>query len=103
MPPTIERTALSNLVTNEDYARRVLPFLKGEYFDIREERVVFEEINKFVEKYNKIPTSTTLEIEVSHRKDLNETEHQRVIEIIQTLSEKSVDLNWLIDVTEKFC
>jgi|TARA_E500000305_G_scaffold80068_1_gene65813 replicative DNA helicase len=103
LPPTIERTALSNLVTNEDYARRVLPFLKGEYFDIREERVVFEEINKFVEKYNKIPTSTTLEIEVSHRKDLNETEHQRVIEIIQTLSEKSVDLNWLIDVTEKFC
>ena len=48
---TIERTTLSNLVYNEPYARRVLPFIKAEYFQDRHERVVFEEINKFVEKY----------------------------------------------------
>ena len=48
---TIERTALTNLLSNEDYARIVLPFIKEDYFDVREERIIFEEINKFTEKY----------------------------------------------------
>ena len=48
---SIERTALSNLISNEDYARKVIPFLKGDYFKVREERIVFEEIQKFVDRY----------------------------------------------------
>ena len=100
---TIERTALSNLIYNEDYTRKVLPFIKGNYFDLKEERVIFEEIYNFVDKYKKIPTQTSLEIEVGERKDLTEIEYKKVVEIIQTLNPVKVDFNWLIDTTEKFC
>ena len=100
---TIERTALTQLVTNELYARKVLPFIKGDYFSDKTERTVFEEIAKFVEKYNKIPTQTSLEIEVQGRKDLNEHEYSKVVEVIKTLESTDVDFDWLVDTTEKFC
>ena len=100
---TIERTALSNLVSNEDYCRKVLPFIKPDYFSVKEERIVFEEITNFVDKYRKMPTKTSLEIEVETRKDLTETEHQKIVEIIKTLDATDVDMEWLVDTTEKFC
>ena len=100
---TIERTTLSQLVYNEEYARKVLPFLKGDYFADKTERTVFEEIQKFVEKYNSVPTQTSLEIEVSDRGDLNESDYKKVIEVIKTLESTEVDYDWLVDTTEKFC
>jgi replicative DNA helicase len=103
MPQTIERTSLTQLVTNEQYARKVLPFMKADYFSDKTERTVFEEITKFVDKYNKIPTQTSLEIEVQNRKDLNEEEYKKVVAVIQTLSSTDVDFDWLVDTTEKFC
>ena len=103
MSQTIERTTLTQLVTNEQYARKVLPFMKKDYFSDRTERTVFEEITKFVDKYNKIPTQTSLEIEVQGRKDLNEDEYKKVVAVIQTLSSTDVDFDWLVDTTEKFC
>ena len=103
MSQTIERTALTQLVTNEQYARKVLPFMKGDYFSDKTERTVFEEITKFVDKYNKIPTQTSLEIEVSGRKDLNEEEFKKVVAVIQTLESTDVDFEWLVNTTEQFC
>ena len=103
MSQTIERTALTQLVTNEQYARKVLPFMKGDYFSDKTERTVFEEITKFVDKYNKIPTQTSLEIEVSGRKDLNEEEFKKVVAVIQTLESTDVDFDWLVNTTEQFC
>jgi replicative DNA helicase len=100
---TIERTTLTQLVTNEKYARKVLPFIKGDYFSDRTERTIFEEITKFVDKYNKIPTQTSLEIEVQSRKDLNENDYKKVVEVIKTLKSTDVDFDWLVDTTEKFC
>ena len=103
MLQTIERTTLTQLVTNEQYARKVLPFMKKDYFSDRTERTIFEEITKFVDKYNKIPTQTSLEIEVQGRKDLNESDYKKVVAVIQTLSSTDVDFDWLVDTTEKFC
>ena len=103
MNQTIEKTTLSNLISNERYARKVLPFIKEHYYDVREEKVVFEEIAKFVDKYNKMPTKTTLEIELESRKDLSEVEHKKVVELIQSLNSSDVDFDWLVDTTEKFC
>ena len=100
---TIERTALTQLVTNEEYTRKVLPFLKGDYFSDKTERTIFEEIQKFVDKYNKIPTQTSLEIEVQGRKDLNESDYKKVVEVIKTLKPTDVDYNWLVDQTESWC
>ena len=100
---TIERTALSNLVHNEEYCRKVLPFIKPDYFAVKEERVVFEEITSFVDKYRKMPTKISLEIEIETRKDLTENEHQKIVEILKTLDATDVDMEWLVDTTEKFC
>ena len=100
---TIERTILTNLLNNEEYIRKVLPFIKSEYFDVKEERVIFDEILKFVDKYNKPSTQTSLEIEVGTRKDLNDTEHRKIVDIIKTLKSETIDFSWLVDTTEKFC
>ena len=103
MTKTIERTALTQLVNNEDFARKVLPHMKRDYFSDKTERTVFEEIAKFVDKYNKIPTQTSLEIEVQGRKDLNEDEYKKVVAVIQTLDSADVDFEWLVSTTEQFC
>ena len=100
---TIESTALTHLIYNEDYARKVIPFLKPDYFSNRSERIVFEEIEKFMDKYNALPTQETLTIEVDGRKDLNDEEYKKVVGIISTLDKTEVDLQWLHDQTEKFC
>jgi replicative DNA helicase len=99
----IERTALRNLVFNEEYTRRVIPFIRKEYFEDRAERTIFEEIQKFVTEYNKNPTRETLEIDLQKRKDLNETEYNRIVDVIKSLNPQEVDLDWLINTTEKFC
>ena len=100
---TIERTTLTQLLNNEDYARKVLPFIKENYFDVREERIIFEEISKFTDKYKKIPTQVSLEIEVGERKDLTDVEHDKIVQIIKSLNPAEVDFDWLVDTTEKFC
>ena len=100
---TIERTTLTNLIHNEDYCRKVIPFIKPLYFSNRDERIIFEEIEKFLEKYNALPTKETLTIGIDSRKDLTEEEYQKVVEVISTLDKTDVDLDWLHDETEKFC
>ena len=100
---TIERTTLTNLIYNEDYTRKVLPFIKAEYFANRNERVVFEEIEKFLEKYNSLPTKETLTIGIDNRKDITDEEYKKVVDIISSLDKTDVDLQWLHDETEKFC
>ena len=77
---TIERTTLTNLIHNEDYCRKVIPFIKPLYFTNRDERIIFEEIEKFLEKYNALPTKETLTIGIDSRKDLTEdrSEERRV-------------------------
>ena len=99
----IEKTTLKNLLHNEDYIRKVLPFLKSEYFDDRHERIVFTEIRKFVDQYNKRPTKETLQIDLGKRKDLNEDEFKKIVDLISTLNKEDIDLDWLVNTTEKFC
>ena len=101
---TIERTTLSELVGNEQYARKVLPFIKSEYFSDRTERIVFEEIQKFVEKYNALPTKSTLEIEIDTRRDLNENDISRILQTVKSLkADKEINYEWLVETTEKWC
>ena len=90
-------------MNNEEYARKVLPFIKVDYFADRVDRTIYEEISKFVDKYNKIPTQTSLEIEVQYRKDLNGDDFAKVIEVIKSLEPTKVDFDWLVDTTEQFC
>ena len=100
---TIERTTLTHLIYNEDYCRKVIPFIKPIYYSDRQERVVFEEIEKFLDKYNTLPTKETLTIGIDNRKDINDEDYKKVVDIISTLDKTEVDLQWLHDETEKFC
>ena len=99
----IERTALSNLIHNEEYTRKVLPFVKQEYFVDRLEGLLFSEIYKFVDKYNSLPTKEALSIEINSNKNVNEDEYKKITEILSTLNKEPVNTEWLLETTEKFC
>ena len=103
MQERFETTILNNLFFQEDYTRKVLPFLKEDYFPLRTEKILFSEINKFVQKYNNLPTKEAIIIELSQRKDVNEDEHNTLKEIVNSISKLDSDPQWLLDTTEKFC
>jgi len=99
----IEKTILANLISNEQYARKVIPFLKPEYFQDNNEKIVFEEISKFAVKYSKLPTSISLQVELDNRKDLNEQTYKDITSLVETLQVDPVDDEWLTQTTERFC
>jgi len=98
-----ENTILSNLIHNEDYTRKVLPFLKEEYFKIREEVIIFNVINDFVIKYNNLPSKEAIIIELSNKKGLTEDEFKISKTLLNNLNKSDVEYQWLLDTTEKFC
>ena len=99
----IESTILRNLIFNEEYSRKVIPFIQPEYFEQRTEKVIFEEVTKFIVKYGSAITIEALNIEAENRTDLTETEIKEVREINGSLTDSVVDDQWLIDTTEKWC
>jgi len=99
----IERTAIKNLIHNEEYCRKVLPFIKEEYFTDRLEKLLFTEIYKFVTKYNNLPTKESLSIEINTNKTINEDEYTKITDILSTLNPEPINLEWLVETTEKFC
>ena len=103
MNKTIEKTTLSHLIWNEDYSRKVIPFIKEDYFTDKNDKVIFQEILKFIEKYNKTPTITSIEIEIDNRKDLSESQFKEIKQTISTFEKEDVDIDWLCDTTENWC
>ena len=99
----IEYTILRNLIFNEDYTRKVLPFINEIFFPKREEQILFQEINTFVLKYKNLPSKESILIELGNRKDINEEENRIVKELINSLNPEEIDQQWLLDTTEKFC
>jgi len=99
----IEQTILRNLVFNEDYARKVIPFIQPTYFEQRTEKIIFQEIVHFIVKYGSLITIEALNIEVENRTDLNESEIKESREICNSLNDSPVDHQWLLDSTEKWC
>ena len=103
MTNRLEDTILTNLIFNEDYCRKVLPFLKDDYFANRTDKILFHQIYDFVDKYNNLPTKETLIIELGNRKDITEEEYKAIKQTINGLSYEENELQWLFDTTEKFC
>ena len=99
----LELTILKNLIFNEDYARKVIPFIQPEYYEQRVEKIVFEEIVKFIVKYGSSITIEALNIEIDNRRDLSESENKEIIELLSKLNDIPVDAKWILDVTEKWC
>ena len=99
----IETKILANLIYDEQYCRKVIPFIKKEYFADRKEAIVADEIVSFFTKYNKPATKEVLSIEVSNRKDINDKEMSELSDYINTLSHEPVNEDWMLENTEKFC
>jgi len=99
----IETTILRNLVFNEDFSRKVIPFIEPDYFEERQEKIIFEEITKFIVKYGSAISVEALNIEIENRTDLNESEIKETRDISNTLHDAPLEPQWLLDTTEKWC
>ena len=99
----IEQTIISSLFFKEEYTRKVLPFVKEEYFGNRVEQLLYGEIFKFITKYNNLPTKDAILIELGARKDINEEELDHIKDYVVKVEDTEADEQWLIETTEKFC
>jgi len=99
----VEILILRNLLFNEDYLRKVIPFIKSDYYEDPHQRIVFEEIDSFVREYNQPATKEVLCIEVEKRKDINDTSFTEITKLISYLEDVPTDYDWLVDTTEKWC
>ena len=100
---SVEQIILSNLVLNDEYCRKTLPFLKDEYFLDESERVVFKTIKNFVEEFNALPTQDALKIALDKDKNLNESVHQTCVRIINNFGDGEPNTEWLLKESETFC
>ena len=100
----MEKIILSNLVFNEEYSRRILTYLKPEYFNDKIDQTLYSLIDSFSKKYNKVPSKEALLIDLSNLDSLNEEQFKQTKEQIENLSfDEKTDMDWLLDNTEKFC
>ena len=99
----VEFLILRNLIHNEEYIRKVIPFIKADYFEDHNQKVVFEEISKFVSEYNQPASKEVLCIETEKRQDINDTSFKEITTLISNLEEEQTEFNWLVDTTEKWC
>ena len=99
----IENTIINSLFFKEEYTRKVLPFIKEEYFGNRVEQLLFGEVFKFIEKYNNLPTKDAILIELNGRRDINEEELQHIKDYVVAVEDTEADEQWLLETTEKFC
>ena len=99
----IEKTILSHLIYNEPFARKVLPFLKDEYFNASSEKVVYGIIRDYIDKYNSTPTKEVLALELSNMDGMNENTFKDSKSLIESISIEPTDIEWLVNSTEKFC
>jgi replicative DNA helicase len=99
----VETTILRNLLFNNDYCRKVLPFIKTEYFENLHEKVVFEEICKFIVAYDSLATKEVLLIETEKRTDITEDTYKTICDYVSNLDILPADTNWITDTTEKWC
>ena len=100
----LETTILKNLVYNEEYTRKVLPFLSVDYFQEREDKILYEKINEYINQYNTLPTQEALAIELD-KSSIKDEEFQNSLKLLESISNETDERNisWLLDSTEKFC
>ena len=99
----VELLILRSLLYNEDYARKVVPFIKGDYFEQPSQKITFEEIASFITDYDELPSKEALYIEVEKRNDVTEELYKQIIELIGVLDDSPSDEEWLLNTSEKWC
>ena len=103
MEARIENTIIKNLIQNETYTRKVIPFIKSEYFTESSERLVFEEISNYFDKYTKSPTVEALLINLDNVNSKGDAIVKSSKQLVENIETDDTPLDWLIDETEKWC
>ena len=100
----LETTILKNLIYNEEYTRKVLPFLSVNYFQEREDKILYEKIAEYINQYNTLPTQEALAIELD-KSPIKDEEFQNSLKLLESITNENDEANisWLLDSTEKFC
>ena len=99
----IEATIINNLLLDEEYCRKVIPFVKPEYFTSVGNRVLFDIINDYIDQYDALPTAAALNIECDKKKDISADTFKEVTDFITNLNADEQDFDWIVDTTEKWC
>ena len=99
----VENLVLKNLLLDEEYVRKALPFIRSEYFTEIKEKELFKVISKYFIDYNAIPTKEALEIEVGTLKNISDEQHGQIVELIRNIDDEKSDYEWILDTTEKWC
>ena len=103
MSERVPLTILNNLIHDEEYTRKVIPFIEEDYFEERSDKIVFEEIATFLKAYDSLPSKEVLQIEVSKRTDLTQDEFQSTEQLINALGKSEYEQEWVYDTTEAWC
>jgi replicative DNA helicase len=103
MSDRIESVIISKLMEDDNYCRRVLPFIRPEYFEDYVEQILFNEINRYVQEYNTLPNSSIINIELEKRTDITEDSYKKACEYLKNQSVVEYNFEWLLNTTEKWC
>ena len=100
----IEHIIFSNLTTNEQYVRKVIPFLKSDYFHNDQDKTLYNLITDYIAKYDALPTKEALKIDLCNLKNISQQQYDQCNTLIDELeASKDTSIDWLVDNTEKFC
>ena len=99
----IEEITLSKLILDETYTRKVLPFIKDDYFDTQSHKILFSTLSDYVNKFETTPEPNALKIEVEKRRDISEEIYKEVEQFLNNLDRDAYNEDWLVETTEKWC
>jgi replicative DNA helicase len=99
----IEEITLSKLILNDTYTKKVLPFIKDDYFDTSSHKILFSTLAEYVNKFETTPEPNALKIEVEKRRDISEEIYQEVEQFLNNLDRDQYNEDWLVETTEKWC
>ena len=99
----VENLVIKNLLLDEEYVRKAMPFIKAEYFSELLERNLYNVINKYFTEYSALPTKEALEIEVGQLGNISDEQHQKTIQYIRDIDSEKSEYDWILDTTEKWC
>ena len=103
MSMKIEEITLSKLILNETYTKKVLPFIKDDYFETSSHKILFSTLSDYVNKFETTPEPNALKIEVEKRRDISEEIYKEVEQFLNNLDRDQYNEDWLIETTEKWC
>jgi len=99
----VENLVIKNLLLDEEYVRKAMPFIKAEYFSDLLEKNLYNIINKYFTDYNALPTKEALEIEVGQLGNISDEQHRQTIQYIRDIDDEKSEYDWILDTTEKWC